>query len=77
MPKTILLVDDDARITQVARDYLAHAGFAVAVAHDGPAALAAFRAVGEKPVQLGKLAPRKDGQAVVYKGKLDLQIETP
>lgn len=47
MPKTILLVDDDSRITQVARDYLAHAGFAVVVAHDGPAALARYRA--EKP----------------------------
>ncbi len=47
MTKTILLVDDDSRITQVARDYLAHAGFGVAVAHDGPAALARYRA--EKP----------------------------
>ncbi len=47
MIKTILLVDDDSRITQVARDYLAHAGFGVAVAHDGPAALARYRA--EKP----------------------------
>lgn len=47
----------------------------VVAANELEPALAAFRAVGEKPVQLGKLAPRKDGQAVVYKGKLDLALE--
>jgi two-component system alkaline phosphatase synthesis response regulator PhoP len=61
MPKTILLVDDDARITQVARDYLAHAGFAVAVAHDGPAALAAFRAERPDLVVLDLGLPGLDG----------------
>jgi DNA-binding response OmpR family regulator len=45
--KTILVVDDETRITQLARDYLDHAGFHVITAQDGPGALAAFKA--EKP----------------------------
>jgi two-component system, OmpR family, alkaline phosphatase synthesis response regulator PhoP len=61
MPKTVLLVDDDSRITQVARDYLAHAGFAVVVAHDGPGALAAFRAEQPDLVVLDLGLPGLDG----------------
>jgi len=45
--KTVLVVDDESQITQLARAYLEQAGFAVLVASDGKAALAAFRA--EKP----------------------------
>jgi len=45
--KTILVVDDETRITQLARDYLDHAGFHVITAQDGLGALAAFKA--EKP----------------------------
>src|SRR5919109_2369012 len=45
--KTILVVDDESKITQLARDYLEHAGFAVRVARDGKTALANARA--EKP----------------------------
>ena len=45
--KTILVVDDEPKITQLVRDYLERAGFAVRVAHDGKTALAAARA--EKP----------------------------
>ena len=37
---TILVVDDEPRIVQLARDYLAHAGFDVITATDGPSALA-------------------------------------
>jgi len=37
--KTILVVDDEPKITQLARDYLEHAGFEVLVAADGPTAL--------------------------------------
>ena len=39
--KTILLVDDEPKIRELARDYLEHAGFAVQTAGDGRAALAA------------------------------------
>ena len=45
--KTILVVDDEPKITQLVRDYLERAGFAVRIAYDGKTALAAARA--EKP----------------------------
>ena len=41
--KTVLVVDDEPRIVELARDYLEHAGFAVMTAADGPSALAAAR----------------------------------
>src|SRR3954471_19237621 len=41
--KKILVVDDERRIAALARDYLEHAGFAVRIAGDGEAALAAIR----------------------------------
>ena len=41
--KTILVVDDEPRIVELARDYLEHAGFAVLTANDGPSALATAR----------------------------------
>ena len=33
--KTILVVDDEPKIVELARDYLEHAGFAVVSAFDG------------------------------------------
>jgi two-component system OmpR family response regulator len=45
--KTILVVDDEAKIVKLVRDYLERAGFAVRVAADGKSALAQARA--EKP----------------------------
>ncbi len=45
--KKILVVDDESKIVQIARDYLEHAGFNVAAAFDGRSALATARA--EKP----------------------------
>ena len=44
---TILVVDDEPKIVQLARDYLEHAGFAVVTAADGGAALEAVTA--ERP----------------------------
>jgi DNA-binding response OmpR family regulator len=41
--KSILVVDDEPRIAELARDYLEHAGFTVRVAADGETALAAVR----------------------------------
>ena len=41
--KTILVVDDEPRIVELARDYLEHSGFAVITAVDGPSALTAAR----------------------------------
>jgi two-component system alkaline phosphatase synthesis response regulator PhoP len=74
MAKTILLVDDDSRITQVARDYLAHAGFAVAVAHDGPAALAAFRRERPDLVVLDLGLPGLDGLDVTRALRKDSRV---
>ncbi|MGH7751302.1 MAG: response regulator transcription factor, partial [Gemmatimonadales bacterium] len=45
--KTLLLVDDEAKIVRLARDFLEHAGFTVLAAGDGRSALAAVR--GAKP----------------------------
>jgi len=45
--KTILVVDDEAKIVKLLRDYLERAGFAVRAAGDGKSALALARA--EKP----------------------------
>ena len=47
MPKKILVVDDEPKIVQLARDYFEHAGFDVVSATTGSAALATAR--GEKP----------------------------
>jgi len=40
---TILLVDDEPKIVQLARDYLEHGGFKVVTAENGPRALTIFR----------------------------------
>jgi DNA-binding response OmpR family regulator len=45
--KTILVVDDEPKITQLVQDYLERAGFGVRVAHDGKLALSLART--EKP----------------------------
>jgi len=42
--KVILVVDDEAKIVRLARDYLEHAGFQVIEASDGRSALEAFHA---------------------------------
>ena len=42
--KTVLVVDDERPIVQIAKDYLEHAGFAVIAAHDGAVALEIVRA---------------------------------
>jgi DNA-binding response OmpR family regulator len=41
--RTILVVDDEPRIVELARDYLEHAGFVVLTASDGPSALSTAR----------------------------------
>jgi DNA-binding response OmpR family regulator len=58
---TILVVDDEPRIVQLARDYLAHAGFDVITASDGPGALASARTRGPDLIVLDLGLPRMDG----------------
>lgn len=55
------MVDDEARITQLVRDYLVHAGYATLTAGDGRSALALYRS--EKPdlVVLDLGLPEIDG----------------
>jgi two-component system alkaline phosphatase synthesis response regulator PhoP len=59
--KTILVVDDEPKITQLVKDYLERAGYGVRVAHDGRSALSWART--EKPdmVVLDLGLPRMDG----------------
>ena len=56
-----MVVDDEPKIVQLARDYLEHAGFTVVVAHDGKAALATARAERPDLVVLDLGLPELDG----------------
>ncbi len=60
-PKTILVVDDEPRIVDLARDYLEHAGFALLTAGDGPSAVATARARQPDLVVLDLGLPGLDG----------------
>lgn len=59
--KTILVVDDEPRIVQIARDYLEHAGFTVQAAYDGRAALAALHSTPPDLIVLDLGLPDVDG----------------
>jgi len=59
--KRVLVVDDEPKIVQLARDYLEHAGFAVATAYDGKAALATARSERPDLVVLDLGLPEMDG----------------
>ena len=59
--QTILVVDDEPKIVQLARDYLEHAGFAVVTAADGRAALDEVRRRRPDLVVLDLGLPRVDG----------------
>jgi DNA-binding response OmpR family regulator len=59
--KTVLVVDDEQQIAEIARDYLRHAGFAVITAAAGAAALAMARAERPDLIVLDLALPRVDG----------------
>ncbi|HLQ05071.1 MAG TPA: response regulator, partial [Verrucomicrobiae bacterium] len=59
--RKVMVVDDEPKIVQLARDYLEHAGFAVVVAHDGEAALATARAQKPDLIVLDLGLPELDG----------------
>ncbi len=63
--KTILVVDDEPKIIQIARDYLEHAGLQVLSAPDGEAALALARTAHPDLVILDLGLPGMDGLDVV------------
>ena len=58
---TILIVDDEPKIVTLARDYLERAGFTVASAADGTAAVAAFHAAAPDLIVLDLGLPGRDG----------------
>ena len=58
---TILIVDDEPKIVQLARDYLERAGYAVITAGDGGAALAAARSARPDLIVLDLGLPGSDG----------------
>ena len=59
--KTILVVDDEPKIVQLARDYLEHAGFAVVSASDGSEALMRARSDAPDLIVLDLGLPKLDG----------------
>ena len=59
--KTILVVDDEPKIVQIARDYLQHSGFAVLTASDGKEALATARMHKPDLIVLDLGLPEMDG----------------
>ena len=61
MNETILVVDDEPKITQLARDYLEKAGYQVRIAADGVAALEVARSERPDLIVLDLMLPRMDG----------------
>jgi len=62
---TVLVVDDEPKIVQLARDYLEHAGFAVLTAGDGASALQAARVRAPDLIVLDLGLPGLDGLEVM------------
>ena len=63
--RTVLIVEDEAKIVKLARDYLERAGYAVVAAADGGAALAAFHAARPDLAVLDLGLPGMDGLDVL------------
>jgi DNA-binding response OmpR family regulator len=72
--RTVLVVDDEPRIVQLARDYLEHAGFAVLTAADGRAALEIARRRRPDLVVLDLGLPALDGLEVTRELRRDSAI---
>jgi DNA-binding response OmpR family regulator len=72
--KTILVVDDEPKIVQLARDYLEHAGFAVITAADGPTALHAARSSKPDLIVLDLGLPQLDGLDVTRSIRKDSDV---
>ncbi len=67
--KTILVVDDEARIVQIMRDYLQHAGFSVLTADNGASALALIKSQHPDLVLLDLGLPALDGLDVTREAR--------
>jgi two-component system alkaline phosphatase synthesis response regulator PhoP/two-component system response regulator ResD len=64
MPGTILVVDDEKNIVQLARLYLNNEGFRVEAAHDGKQALEKAKSVRPDLIVLDIMMPEMDGLSV-------------
>lgn len=74
MDRTILIVDDEPRILQIARDYLERAGFRVRSADDGPTALRMAREERPNLIVLDVMLPGIDGLDVMRSLKRDAAL---
>src|SRR2546423_14353160 len=72
--QTILVVDDEPKITQLVRDYLERAGFAVRSARDGPEALMRARTDPPDLVVLDLGLPGLDGFEVTNRLRRDSTV---
>jgi len=72
--QTILVVDDEPKITQLVRDYLERAGFAVRSARDGPEALMRARTDHPDLVVLDLGLPGLDGFEVTNRLRRDSSV---
>src|SRR5438445_1985341 len=72
--KTILVVDDEPKIVELARDYLEHAGFAVRTAADGRAALDVARREHPDLIVLDLGLPGLDGVDVTRQLRRDSNL---
>ena len=72
--RIILVVDDEPKIVQLARDYLEHAGFGVLTASDGQAALQAVRTNKPDLIVLDLGLPQIDGLDVARSIRKDSNV---
>jgi len=72
--KTILVVDDEPKIVELARDYLEHAGFAVVSAFDGSEALNRARTDAPDLIVLDLGLPKLDGLDVARALRRDSNV---
>ena len=72
--RTILIVDDEPKITRLARDYLEHAGFAVQTAGNGATALASLRAAKPDLIVLDLGLPDIDGLDVTRAARKESNV---
>src|SRR5262249_58595647 len=72
--RTILVVDDEPRIVQIARDYLERGGFRVVTAGDGRSALSLVRSAKPDLVVLDLALPGLDGLDVTRTVRRDSEV---
>ena len=72
--KTILVVDDESKIVDLARDYLEHAGFSVLTAADGRTGLALVRTRTPDLLVLDLGIPEPDGLDVIRAVRRDSNL---